>query len=307
MKLDSHPFGARLPGPADRAILALTSAMPNSWPGLRAAILLRRATLRRLAKEGPDAALDVRRWGLSLRLHPLDNGCEKNLLFTPQMYEPEELAELAADIAASHANYRPFVFVDIGANVGLFSLFVAAHAGPTARILAIEPEPGNLARLTFNVASNPGLPIRPIALALCEDEGEVALMLNRSDRGGTRARPLTAASSGDVVRVPSRPLLTLLRVQDIAEVDALKIDVGGMEDVVLTPFFRDAPSALWPKTILIEDSRHEWRTDLFALLAAKGYAVSSRSRQNVVLRLRAQSANGTAADTEMPSRVMAQR
>ena len=76
---------------------------------------------------------------------------------------------------------------------------------------------------------------------------------------------------------------------------------------MLTPFFRDAPSALWPKTILIEDSRHEWRTDLFALLAAKGYAVSSRSRQNVVLRLRAQSANGTAADTEMPSRVMAQR
>jgi FkbM family methyltransferase len=307
MKTDSNPFGARLPGRADRVILALTSAMPNTWLGLRAAILLRRAVINRLAKEGPDAALDVRRWGLALRLHPLDNGCEKNLLFTPQMYEPDELAELATAITAARAEYRGFVFVDVGANVGLFSLFVAAYAGPKARILAVEPEPGNMARLTFNVASNSGLPIRPVALALCEDEGEVALTLNRQDRGGTRARPLAASNANDVVRVPSRPLLTLLRVQDIAEVDALKIDVGGMEDVVLTPFFRDAPSSLWPKMILIEDSSHEWRTDLFALLAAKGYVVSTRTRQNVVLRLKVQSANGTASETVMPSRAMALR
>ncbi len=306
MKNDSNPFGARLPGLADRVILGLTTALPNNWAGLRLAILLRRAITTRLAKEGPEAALDVRRWGLAMRLHPLDNGCEKNLLFTPQMYEPEELAELTKDIAAAGAEYRPFVFVDIGANVGLFSLFVAAKAGPTARILAIEPEPGNLARLTFNVTSNAGLQIRPIGLALGEEEGEVAITLNRRDRGGTRAQPLTANSAADVVRVPCRPLLTLLRMQDISYVDALKIDVEGMEDLVLAPFFRDAPPALWPKMILIEDSRHEWRTDLFALFAARGWEIATRTKQNVVLRLKAQT-NGTASDTTMASRAMAQR
>ena len=80
-----------------------------------------------------------------------------------------------------------------------------------------------------------------------------------------------------------------------------------MEDRLLTPFFREAPPSLWPKTILIQDSRHEWSTDLFALLAAKGYVISSHTKQNVVLRLVTQVANDTVSDTEMPSRVMAQR
>jgi FkbM family methyltransferase len=289
------PFGALRPGPFDRAVIAATSALPNSWLGLRLAIGLRRLVTMRLARTALPA-LDVERWGLGLRLHPLDNGCEKNLLFTPNMYEPAELAELAKDIAAlgeasSSAvrdasptqNRRPFVFVDIGANVGLFSLFVAARARGNARIVAIEPEPGNMARLAFNAGANGRLPIRPLALALGEREGEVAIALNARDRGGTRARPVEVGAD-DLVRVPCRPLLSVLRAEGIAAIDALKIDVEGMEDAVLAPFFREAPETLWPRMILIEDSRHEWKVDLFAVLAAKGYREAVRSKQNVVLR-----------------------
>lgn len=301
------PFGAHLPGIAERTILAMTAALPETWLGLRLAILLRKPVMAYLTRYGREGALDVRRWGLALRLHPLDNGCERTLLFTPQMYETAKLAKLAHDIAAARESLRPFVFIDAGANVGLFSLFVATLTGPNARILAIEPEPGNLARLTFNVASNPGLPIRPIALALTEDEGEAAIAPNRSDRGGTRVHALTERNASDVVRVPCRPLLTLLRVQDITAIDALKINVSGMEDRLLTPFFRDAPPSLWPKTILIQDSSHEWSTDLFAMLAARGYVTASRTKHNVILQRAHQAANGTVSVTEMPSRVMAQR
>jgi FkbM family methyltransferase len=274
------PFGALRPGWLDRTVIAATSALPDNWLGLRLAILLRRIVTSRLART-TTPALDVERWGLAMRLHPLDNGCEKNLLFTPKMYEPAELAELARDIA--QARGRPFVFVDIGANVGLFSLFVAAKA-PNARIVAVEPEPGNMARLTFNVGANDALPIRPLALALGDAEGEIAIALNARDRGGTRARQLTDANADGLVRVPCKPLLTVLRAEGVTQIDALKIDVEGMEDMVLAPFYRDAPEALWPRMILIEDSRHEWRTDLFAVFAEKGYSVSSRSKQNVVLR-----------------------
>jgi FkbM family methyltransferase len=273
-------FGALRPGWLDRTVIAATSTLPDNWLGLRLAILLRRIVTMRLV-HAATPALDVTRWGLAMRLHPLDNGCEKNLLFTPKMYEPAELAELASDIAG--AGGRPFVFVDIGANVGLFSLFVAARA-PRAQIVAIEPEPGNMARLTFNVGANGALPIRPLALALGDAEGEIAIALNARDRGGTRARQVTDASADGLVRVPCRPLLSVLRAEDVTHIDALKIDVEGMEDTVLAPFFRDAPETMWPRMILIEDSRHEWRTDLFAVFAQNGYAVSSRSKQNVVLR-----------------------
>jgi FkbM family methyltransferase len=277
--MNDAPFGALAPNPFEQAIMALTARMPDNWAGLKLAMALRRLVTMRMATA---AARDVERWRLRMRLHPRDNGCEKNLLFTPQMYEPSERAELAREIARVAASGRPFVFVDIGANVGLFSLFVAATAH-SARILAIEPEPGNFARLAFNIAANPGLPITPLALALGEAEGTAFIMLNARDRGGTR---VAAGETPGGVAVQCRPLLAVLDEARLTAIDALKIDVEGAEDQVLAPFFRDAPAALWPGLIVIEDSSAEWSTDVFALLASKGYAVSSRTKQNVMLRRR---------------------
>jgi len=284
--MNDAPFGALAPNPFDRAIMALTGRMPDNWAGLKLAMALRRLVTMRMETA---AALDVERWRLRMRLHPRDNGCEKNLLFTPQMYEPPEREELAREIAG--VSGRAFVFVDIGANVGLFSLFVAATAR-AARILAIEPEPGNFARLAFNIAANPGLPITPLALALGETEGTAVIMLNARDRGGTRmvaggvqaAATEAARTRPGGVEVKCRPLIGVITDAGLTAIDALKIDVEGAEDKVLVPFFRDAPAALWPGLIVIEDSSAEWSSDLFALLASKGYAVSSRTKQNVMLR-----------------------
>jgi FkbM family methyltransferase len=256
----------------------LTSRLPNNWLGLRLAILLRRLVTVRLAY--PDGALDVMRWGLRLRLHPRDNGCEKNLLFTPQMYETTELAELTVEIARANRLRAGFVFVDIGANVGLFSFFVAACAGPSARILAVEPEKGNLERFFFNMRANPGLPIRVVSAALAGEAGMLAVEPDLRDRGGTRVHQ---SMYGGAVTVEAKTLLQLLTQEGMESVDALKIDVEGMEDSILSSFFRDAPQRLWPRFILIEDARTVWDTDLFSLLAEKGYSVASRSRQNVML------------------------
>ena len=281
---DTAPFGALAPVWLDRLVIALTKPLPDTYAGLRLAILLRGAVTMRLAY--PDGALDVERWGLRLRLHPRDNGCEKNLLFTPRMYEPEELAALEADIAQAKVQDRPFTFVDIGANVGLFSLFVAARAGAQARILAIDPEPGNLQRLEFNIGANPGVPIKAIAKALSDESGVVAVELNRRDRGGTRTKKLDQDGvRPKTVRVPSATLLQLLTDKAVDTVDALKIDVEGFEDVILPPFFRDAPQRLWPRVAIIEDSRASWTSDLMAAMQARGYRFVALSRHtNLIMR-----------------------
>src|ERR1700681_1185575 len=175
--MNTPTFGASAPGWLDRMVMALTKPLPDTWAGLRLAILLRRAVTMRL--DYPAGALDVERWGMRLRLHPRDNGCEKNLLFTPRMYEPTELSELATEIAKAKDEGRTFSFVDIGANVGLFSLFVAARASGNARILAIEPEPGNLRRLHFNVLANPSAAIKIIAAALSDEAGDLVMKVDR--------------------------------------------------------------------------------------------------------------------------------
>ncbi len=225
-----------------------------------------------------DGGVDVERWGLRMRLHPLDNGCEKGLLFTPQMYETLERAELASEIDKAAAAGRPFVFVDVGANVGLFSLFVASKTGPIATIIAIEPEPENLKRLRFNVAQNPGIPIRILPIALGEMSGRVALEVNCRDRGGTRARPCQTGT------VECLPLLEALKREGVSSIDALKIDVESAEDKILVPFFREAHESLWPRLLLIEDSRDSWHVDLFSLLAECGYVPAGKTKQNAILR-----------------------
>jgi len=280
---DDAAYGALAPGRFDRAILALTSRLPDNWLGLRLAIALRRAVTLRL--DYPDGAMDVERWGLRLRLHPRDNGCEKNLLFTPQMYEPAELRELATEIAKAKQRQRPFVFVDVGANVGLFSLFVASQAGQDARILAIEPESGNLRRLRFNIDANPDVPIKVIPTALSDEIGELAIELHPRDRGGSRTIKLVESNaSGGAARVPSQTLLQLLAHEQIEAVDALKIDVEGFEDVILCPFFRDAAPSIWPRLIIIEDGRGSWNTDVVSTMISNNYAIAGRTNLNVILR-----------------------
>jgi FkbM family methyltransferase len=279
-------FGALAPNWLDRTVLAMTKPLPDTWAGLRLAILLRRAVTMRLPY--PDGALDVERWGLRMRLHPRDNGCEKNLLFTPRMYEPEELAALENDISRVKGQGRHFTFVDIGANVGLFSLFVASRAGQEAHILAIEPEPGNLRRLEFNVGANPGVPITVIPKALSDETGVVAVELDRRDRGGTRTRKIDqAAASSETIRVPSQALLDVLAGEGVDAVDALKIDVEGLEDVILAPFYRDAPPQLRPRLVIIEDSRPSWKVDLMSVMRGCGYELVALSRhKNLMLRLK---------------------
>jgi FkbM family methyltransferase len=287
--MSQPPYGALAPHRLDSAILAATCRLPDNWLGLRLAIALRRITTMRLSG---DEGLDVERFGLKVRLHPRGNGCEKGLLFTPQMYEVPERAALAAEIERAQAAGRPFVFVDIGANVGLFSLFVASRVGRGGLIIAIEPEPENLRRMRFNIAANPGVPIRAIATALGERPGTVALDINRRDRGGTRTRFLAGDKhpsdgnndASDQSLAPCRTLFDVLTEQAVAAVDALKIDVEGAENSILSPFFRDAPQALWPKLIIMEGVGDLRRMAPYSTMITLGYGEISRTNDNVIMR-----------------------
>jgi FkbM family methyltransferase len=273
---DPAPWGAHLPDAHDRAVLALTRAMPANWLGQRLAILFRRLIMRRIGEGGIDTIL----WGMRLRLYPRRNGCEKNALFTPQMFDTMERRVLAEAVAGRDGE---FTFVDIGANVGLYSLYLASCGN--VRTLAVEPQPGILERLKFHLAANPSAKVDLKPIALADREGEATLVLNDSDSGGTHLDKSGHGDPGERISVPCRPLTAVLADAGIAAIDALKVDVEGAEDIVLAPFLHDAPASLLPRLILIEDTRGMWNVDLFALLAARGYTVQARSRQNVALRL----------------------
>ena len=275
---DASPWGTHRPNTYERAVLTLTRTMPDNWLGLRLAILFRRLIMGRIGETCRDTML----WGVRLRLYPRRNGCEKNALFTPQMFDTMERRVLANAVQRKGG---PFTFVDIGANVGLYSLYLSTCGD--VRTLAIEPQPGILERLRFHLTMNPSAKVDVMPIALSDREGEATLVLNESDSGGTHIDKQDGRQdAGERISVPCRPLIAVLAEAGIGAIDALKIDVEGAEDIVLAPFLRGAPQSLLPRLILIEDTRGFWGVDLFALLAARGYTEQERSRQNVALRLR---------------------
>jgi FkbM family methyltransferase len=277
--LDEAPYGTRLPDTIERVILGLTQALPANWIGLRASMPLRRMVINRLGQR----ALDTSAWGVRLRLYPQHNGCEKTALFTPQLFDAVERKALADAVARRLAQGGVFSFIDVGANVGLYSLFVAAQANGKARILAIEPQPGIVSRLRFNIAANPGFDIMVAEVAVADRDAEVELVIDSRDAGGTRLDPTFKTPQSDVVRVSCRPLMALIAEHGFQRIDALKIDVEGSEDDALAPFMREAPDALLPGLIVIEDWGAAWPIDLFAMFQARGYTAAQRSRHNVVL------------------------
>ncbi|AWN55156.1 FkbM family methyltransferase [Methylobacterium sp. 17Sr1-1] len=276
MTQTTHPFGTYAPAGLVRWIVSRTERLPDeSWRARRLALLLRRCAIR-LLRGRP---LDVERYGARMRLHPYNNNCEKKVLFTPQFFDPLERRILAEKLAERTG--PDWVFLDIGANVGAYALFVAAAAGPGARILAVEPQPDIFDKLTFNIAQNPFGSIKAVACAVADKAGEMTLFVDPRNRGESSLK-VVGTSEGAAIRVPAVSLLDLVRGEGLTRIDAIKLDVEGAEDLILEPFLRQAPPSLLPRLLVVEDGTDLWQTDLAALLTRHGYRRIAKTRLNLI-------------------------
>jgi FkbM family methyltransferase len=210
-----------------------------------------------------------------MRLYPYNNICEKKVLFTPQFFDPEELAILKGRVRDG------FTFVDVGANIGAYALFVGVLAGPSGRILAVEPQQDVFDRLTYNIRLNPHGTIKALDCAVADKPGELTMFLDARNRGESSVKIIGTNQAG-TVRVPAKTLLELLIDEGFSHVDAVKLDVEGAEDIILEPFLRDAPESLLPALLIVEDGSHQWETDLPRLLEANGYRLLKKTRLNFI-------------------------
>jgi FkbM family methyltransferase len=227
---------------------------------------------RWLDTHGPlvDAEVQGTRYRFDLR----NNVTDGKVLLSSKVYDGEEIAALAETVHGG-------VFVDIGANIGYYTLALMRLGAK--RAVAIEPNPPALARLRFNISIN-GLEEQ---VRLVEEgvgpEGELEFFQTSALGSASFVRPDETAPS---IRVRTRPLLSILGDLGITAIGALKIDVEGFEDRVLMPFLRDAPRALLPLTVVMERCNAEnWEADPLALFTASGYRILKETRGNVILRL----------------------
>ncbi len=119
-------------------------------------------------------------------------------------------------------------FVDVGANVGLFTVAAARQVGPTGKIISIEPAPGTAAALQMTARLNGIYPFTQIhRLAAGREDGEAELNLGQIC-GHSSLFPLKGAAGTATVQVAA-----LDPIIGPNPVDLIKIDVEGAELDVL--------------------------------------------------------------------------
>jgi FkbM family methyltransferase len=269
---DQRPWGAYPPSAGVAARLALAHAMPPALGGLT-------TLLRRPVKYRATTPLDLDIWGLKLRLLPRGNHTDQEIYTAPQLFDREELALLRDRL-------RPGgVFVDVGANAGIYSFWAHLCMQGQGRILAVEPDPEMRRRLAFNAQSNGLGTIDLCPLALSDHEGEAELRINLRQRGQNTLEAAEASRTGDphqVLKVPLTTLVALLASKDIDHVDVLKIDIEGHEPPVLRHFLTHAPESLWPGAV-ISEFKADTAADILGLLAERGYRRRKTTRRNFIL------------------------
>jgi FkbM family methyltransferase len=118
---------------------------------------------------------------------------------------------------------EPRTILDVGANIGMASIYFA-NRYPSAKIIAIEPEPTNFRMLEKNIAAYPG--ISAVRAALWPSGGEVSVVAP-SGMNGSYGHWGFTVSDGTGVRAVTVP--AILQEFEIATIDILKVDIEGAE------------------------------------------------------------------------------
>jgi FkbM family methyltransferase len=261
-------FGAFAPNAAQAAVIRLAHRSRLKRGAFRPML----SRLVNLLRAGP---VDVKYQGAAFRFYHQASATERGALFNPD-YNIEEL-----DFLRAHAPDGG-IFVDVGANVGTYALVLARHVGTGGKVIAIEPHPVTHARLAFNRAASGFAQVSLVAAAAGPSDGELLIETDGDNLGASHI--VTGEPAGNAIKVPSLRLQRILADAAVDRVDALKIDVEGFEDRVLTGFFREAPQSLWPRAVVIEHlARSEWQDDCIADMRTRGYAVTAKTRSNTLL------------------------
>jgi FkbM family methyltransferase len=178
-------------------------------------------------------------------------------------YEPKSIF-LAKEILKTGG-----VFVDVGANFGLYTCHVAQNE--KIRVIAIEPNTAMFKKLEANVKLNNYANCELINLAIDEIEGELGMFSPAMNNSGN----YQITKENAEFFVSAKPLSKIFEERDLNHVDLIKIDVEGYELQVLKSIDWNL---LKPKHILLEYipsqqiNQGNLSREVLSYLIGKGYS-----------------------------------
>lgn len=138
------------------------------------------------------------------------------------VWEPQITAWISRRLAPGDT------FVDVGANIGYYSLLASRLVGSSGTVVAIEASPKTFSDLTANLSLNGIANVRAVNVAASEHEGRVKVF-----RGHEHNTGLTTLLDGQgfelECEVQALPLSAILSPEELKSARLIKIDVEGAE------------------------------------------------------------------------------
>ena len=183
----------------------------------------------------------------------------------------------------------PKFILDLGANVGFASAIFASRY-PSAKILAVEPDPGNYQVCLRNLAPY-GDRIRVLLGAVWAKSTQLALARGNFCDGREWATRVGEAAPGNPADVQAWDVATLLNLAGQSQVDLVKIDIEGSEAEVFA-----AETGRWlpmVRNLCIELHDEKCREIFFRALAGFEYEIEEHGEYTFCFNLRPASSTTT--------------
>jgi FkbM family methyltransferase len=227
-----------------------------------------RPTMARLIMGKPGTPIDVDFRNCQYRLMGSNNLIEYGMLLNPR-YNGEDIDFLLAQApAGSH-------FIDLGSNIGLYSLPMAKTAAPNGIVISIDANPMMGQTLEWSAAASKLDNVKVVSCAVSDRDGRADLMVRKDDVAIVHVKETPDGA------VPVRTLASIVKEHGLTSIYGLKIDIEGHEDKALVPFLTAAPAELLPKRIVIEHPRpQEDYPGCAAAFKARGYQLKGRNQNN---------------------------
>ncbi len=277
MSTEPAPFGQHKPTAKIQRKIDWCQKLPANWLGKQLAQILRKQVMNQA-----ELPLDLQLGKVRMRCQLDDNVSERGFVFMPWRWDSIERQVMLK--ALPHEG----VFIDIGANVGIYSALAASVLNRMGCVLAIEPNPPVFDRLSFNLqATREGLKEKPrieiIQKGVSDESGAFDLYLDKDNLG---ASSMVKKANSRVIKIKCEPLLDLINQQKLSRIDVIKCDIEGAEDRALIPFLMDAPHHLLPHCFIFENNQDQWQGDLLEVMKQRDYVQTHQTRLNFIYQLR---------------------
>ncbi len=201
-------------------------------------------------------------------------------IFLNGVYEPETTRQLQQLVRPGHTA------LDVGANIGYYSLVLAKAVGDAGRVHAFEPVPRLAGTLERNIEANGFRNVIVERLACWSSCGETEIYEGPGSNSGTSSLFRQNAEAVKGHKIQTTTIDAYAVAKQLKSVDLIKIDVEGAEIDVLEGAWETI--ARWRPVLIVEvvprflESRASSFEAFLKLLESRGYECRVRDPRPTV-------------------------